>query len=69
MVFLGLGWAHIYMLKAALITAEQVEVPQQDRWRLPYLCSLLTQRREAHGQAMEEDEKRINELIESLVTN
>ena len=56
-------------LKAALIMAEQVEVPQQDRWRLPYLCSLLTQRREARNQALEEDEKRIYELIESLVTN
>ena len=56
-------------LKAALITAELVEVPQQDRWRLPYLCSLLAQRREAHSQAMEADEKRLDELIESLVTN
>ena len=56
-------------LKAALITAEMVEVPQQDRWRLPYLCSLLAQRREAHGSAMEADEKRLDELIESLVTN
>ena len=56
-------------LKAALITAELVEVPQQDKWRLPYLCSLLAQRREAHVQAREADEKRIEELIESLVTN
>jgi hypothetical protein len=46
-----------------------VEVPQQDRWRLPYLCSLLAQRREAHSQAMEADEIRLDELIESIVTN
>ena len=52
-----------------LKAAELVEVPQQDKWRLPYLCSLLAQRREAYVQAMEADEKRIEELIESLVTN
>ena len=34
-------------LKEALIAAEMVEVPLLDRWRLPYLCTLLTQRREA----------------------
>ena len=38
-------WTTSYgKLKAALVTAEMVEVPQQDKWRLPYLCSLLAQK-------------------------
>ena len=56
-------------LKMALISAETVEVSMVDRWRLPYLCTLLSQRREASNNALEEEEKRINELIESLVLN
>ena len=56
-------------LKATLVTAEMVEVPQQDMWRLPYLCSLLAQRSEAHRSALEPEETRLNELIHSLVTN
>ena len=56
-------------LKAALIAGEAVEVHQQDRWRLPYLCSLLSQRGEAHNQALEEHEDRLTELIDSLVAN
>ena len=56
-------------LKVALISAETVEVPMVDRWRLPYLCTLLSQRREASNNALEEEEKRIDELIESLVLN
>lgn len=56
-------------LKVALVSAETVEVPMVDRWRLPYLCTLLSQRREASNNAMEEEEKRIDELIESLVLN
>ena len=43
-------------LKSALIAGEAVEVPQQDRWRLPYLCSLLSQRGQAQNQALEEHE-------------
>ena len=56
-------------LKVALVSAETVEVPMVDRWRLPYLCTLLSQRREASNQALEDEEKRIQELIESLVFN
>ena len=56
-------------MKAALIDGEAVQVPQQDRWRLPFLSSLLSQRREAHNMAMKEDEERLTELIDSLVAN
>ena len=56
-------------LKAAFIAGDAVEIPQQDRWRLPYLYSLLSQRREAHNQALEEHEDRLTELIDSLVGN
>ena len=56
-------------LRAALISGEAVEVPQQDRWHLPYLCSLLSQRGEAHNQALEEHKDRLTELIDSLVAN
>ena len=56
-------------LKQALISAETVEVPPMDRWRLPYLCTLLAQRREAHNLVEEEEEERLEELISSLVYN
>ena len=56
-------------IKNALVLEEAVEVPEVDRWRLPYLCSLLSQRREARNQAMEADETRLEELINSLVLN
>ena len=52
-----------------MVEAEVVEVPTMDRWRLPYLCSLLSQRREAHKLVMEDEETRLDELIESLVMN
>ena len=56
-------------LKNALISSEMVEVPIMDRWRLPYLRSLLSQRRAACSLAMEEEEARLEELIESHVFN
>ena len=56
-------------LKAALVAGELVEVPQEDSWRLPYLRSLLSQRREAHNLAVEDEEKRLTDLINSLVIN
>ena len=59
----------IRRLKATLVAAEVVEVPLQDRWRVPYLCSLLSQRGEAHSLAMEEEQKRLTTLIDSLVAN
>ena len=56
-------------MKAVLIASEVVEVPVRDEWRLPYLSSLISQRREAHLLALEDEEARLTELIESLVKN
>ena len=56
-------------LKAALQSEEVVDVPALDRWRLSYLSSLLRQRGEAHYLALEDDEQRITDLINSLVIN
>ena len=56
-------------VKMALISAELVEVPPMDSWRLPYLWSLLAQKREAHTLALDEKESRLDELIRSLVMN
>ena len=57
------------MLKNALQAVELVAVPHQDAWRLPYLASLLSQRRIASQSAMEMEVEQINELISSLVMN
>ena len=54
-------------MKQALVQAEAVEVPVQDQWRIPYLCSLLAQRREFRNLALENEEKYLDELIGSLV--
>ena len=40
-------------LRDRLIASEVVEVPPMDRWRLPYLGSLLSQRRAEHDLALE----------------
>ena len=56
-------------LRAALVAGELVQVLPQDRWRLPYLRSLLRQRREAHTDALDDEETRLTELIDSLVAN
>ena len=56
-------------LKAALVEQEVVEVPLQDRWRVPYLCSLLSQRGEVHSMVLEEDKKGLTTLIDSMVAN
>ena len=58
-----------WRLRSALVEAKVLEVPTMDRWRLPYLCSLLSQRREAHKLVLEDEETRLDELIESLVIN
>ena len=56
-------------MKTALIAGEAVDVPHQDRWHLPFLSSLLSQRREAHNMALEEEKERLTELIDSLAAN
>ena len=63
-------WSTSYRkLKRSLIEAELVEVPAMDRWRVPYLCSLLSQRGMAHNLAMEVEEQTLTDLIDSLVIN
>ena len=49
--------------------SEMVEVPIMDRWRLPYLWPLHSQRTKANSLAVEADETILEELIESLVLN
>ena len=56
-------------LVAALEKADRRDVPEQDRWRLPCLEKLLAARLQAHHAADEEEVKRLQELINSLVIN
>ena len=56
-------------MRTALDRGEQVGVPELDRWRLPYLCSLLSQRSQAFYMVMEEEEEQLTDLINSLVVN
>ena len=50
-------------LKAALAAQETVEVDAQDRWRISYLWSLLSQRGEAHYLAQDDQVERLTDLI------
>ena len=45
------------------------DVPAADHWRLGYLALLLEQRQEAHYGGYQEEEERIDGLIESLCLN
>ena len=56
-------------LRGALTLAEVVEVPIRDRWRLPYLSSLLAQRRRAYELVLEAETSILDDLINSLVRN
>ena len=56
-------------LKQALMKSEQVEVPESDHWRLPYLQQLLSQKLQAYYQGNQEEEERLKGLINSLVVN
>ena len=56
-------------LRDVLVAQEAVEVPAQDTWRVPYLCSLLSQRGEAKVLGLEELVEELTDLINSLVSN
>ena len=56
-------------LKCSLTSAEVLEVPIRDRWRIPYLSSLLAQRRKAYQLALEAETSILDGLISSLVRN
>ena len=66
---LNLWTASHHRLRAALCEQEVVEVPLQDEWRIPYLSSLLSQRRVAKNLASEETVDYLTELINNLVRN
>lgn len=56
-------------IKVELVKKEMVEVPQHDQWRVSYLASLLEKRQVADYMGLEEDEKYLTELIDSLCVN
>ena len=56
-------------LKAALEADDLVPVPQLDSWRAPALEKLLSARVQAYYAGDEEETKRLQGLISSLVTN
>ena len=56
-------------LRAALEAADRVPVPQQDKWRGPYLEKLLVLRLQAYYAGDKVEEKRLQDLICSLVKN
>ena len=56
-------------IRDALIAKETVPVPVMDKWRLPYLCSLLSQRSQAYYNGNDEEVKILSSYIGSLVTN
>ena len=52
-----------------MIEEELVPVPEVDRWRLPYLSRLFSQRKETGIKALKEEKERLDGLINSLLTN
>ena len=56
-------------LRAALELADRVPVPQLDSWRAPALEKLLSARLQAHYAGDKTEEKRLEGLILSIVTN
>ena len=54
-------------LKQVLMEKEQCQVPIEDQWRLPYLESLISQRRAAQDLALDDLGNYITELINSLI--
>ena len=49
--------------------SEHIQVPEQDKWRIPFLRKLLEQRISAHYRGDEVEEERLRGLINSLVVN
>ena len=56
-------------LKEQLVSSEEVPVPAEDLWRVPYLKKLLDQRLDAHYAGNQEELDRLSPLIDSLVVN
>ena len=56
-------------LKAALLSSSMVEVPDQDRRRIPYSDRLLEEGMGAYYKGDEEEVKRVQSLLGSLCIN
>lgn len=57
------------MMRTKLTEAEAVTVADMDGWRIQYLGVLLGQRQEWHYRGAEEEEKELQNLIDSLCVN
>ena len=56
-------------LREQLVSSEEVPVPAEDMWRVPYLKKLLDQRLEAYYAGNQEKQDSLSALIDSLVVN
>ena len=56
-------------LRAKLLEKEQLTVPPEDEWRIPYLRKLLEQRRFAFYRGDDKETKMCQNLIDSICTN
>ena len=56
-------------LRARLLEAEVVDIPDSDLWRVKYLGVLLGQRQEWHYMGQVEEEKAVQKLVDSLSIN
>ena len=56
-------------LRAALTHAEEVSVPAEDAWRVPYTWRLLEERLRHFYSGDIQEEQRVQGLLDSLVTN
>ena len=57
------------VMRSRLTEAEAVNVADMDRWRIKYLGVLLGQRQEWHYRGAEEEEKEVQNLIDTLCIN
>ena len=56
-------------LRAALVQAEEVSVPPEDAWRVPYVWKLLEERLHHYYCGDNMEEQRVRGLLETLVIN
>ena len=56
-------------LRAVLLAANSVVVPEVDKWLVPFLWRLLAEGLQAHYSADTATEERLRALINSLVVN
>ena len=56
-------------IKVGLVTAETVDTPEADKWRIKYLDLLLEQRQQWHYLGAEDEEAKLQKLVDSLCIN